>query len=156
MSKKAKIVKVEVNPLPKNIEPLRTNPTAPRDKFTPSGKGAGRPHDLDNQIPVAPRDTLDASVNPREEIRKIWRPLYDLGLKGAEQIDGHYMGILVSAAVTETQDLITNQVVAELEGLLISKPGIGPNGEDMGINLPDHNAIWDTITNRLAQLRKAK
>lgn len=46
-------------------------------------------------------------ITEREQIRQIWRPLYDLGYKGHEQIDAQYMAMLISQAVTETQALLT-------------------------------------------------
>lgn len=46
-------------------------------------------------------------IPEREQIRKIWRPLYDMGTKGSEQVDAHGMAMLVSQAVTETQALLT-------------------------------------------------
>src|SRR4051794_12164883 len=47
----------------------------------------------------------------REAIRKIWRPLYELGTTGQEQISGEYMAHLISAAVDETQQLIKEKEV---------------------------------------------
>lgn len=66
--------------------------------------------------PVAPLNKDE--VTEREKIRRIWRPLYDLGYKGAEQIDAQYMALLITQAVDETQALLNNQIQRELEELL--------------------------------------
>lgn len=79
----------------------------------------------------------------REDIRKIWRPLYDLGIKGQEQIDGQYMAMLISVATDETEALIASKekaaVVEELKSLL----------EEMQWEHFDHVFVED----RLAELQ---
>lgn len=51
-----------------------------------------------------------SSLPIRERIREIWRPLYDLGYKGAEQIDAQYMALLVTQATDEAEALLTSEI----------------------------------------------
>lgn len=75
----------------------------------------------------------------------------------AEQYDPrnhHKMTQMQAKAAINT--LITDAVVAELESLQIGRHGVGPNGEDMHLNVPDYGAIWDRIQERINFYKNGK
>lgn len=56
-------------------------------------------------------------------------------------------------AKADIQELITAEVVKELESLFIGKPFVGPNGEKADLNVPDYTAIWNRIVERHKELK---
>lgn len=90
----------------------------------------------------------------REQIRIIWRPLYELGYKGAEQVDAQYMAMLISSAVTETQELIDKKV---RDGQIEELKPINAINEKLGDDFGEFDAqeeIENHVNKRLRELKE--
>jgi len=49
---------------------------------------------------------------------------------------------------SRVNQLMLRERLDELDGLQIGKQFVGPNGESGDFNIPDHDAIWNRITER--------